>query len=71
MSFYKPKIFEILADIKPSHKGEYQLSDAVALAFKKRLSVTYSIFGGEWIDAGTPDNLLRAGELMKSLLKRI
>lgn len=67
MSFYKPRIFEILKNLKPGYKGEYQLSDALAVALEKGFTVTYSILEGEWVDAGTPDNLLLASELMKDM----
>lgn len=64
MSFYKPDIFEVLEDLSPGYAGEYQLSDAISLALKRKFSVTYSILSGEWVDAGTPDNLLQAAVLM-------
>jgi glucose-1-phosphate thymidylyltransferase len=57
---FSPKIFEILDKLKPSVRGEYELSDTVWLAIQKGLNIGFDILEGIWIDVGTPENLLRA-----------
>ncbi|NBT35515.1 MAG: sugar nucleotidyltransferase [Betaproteobacteria bacterium] len=59
---YKPDIFPILRELKPSARGELEISD-----LNRRL---VQDGGGdvtrlhmEWIDAGTPHQLKRANEL--------
>ena len=69
MSFYKPTIFSTLLNLKPGHKGEYQLSDAIRDAWNGGRTVDYGILNGDWVDAGTPDNLMEASKIMKAVDK--
>ncbi|OHA51286.1 MAG: hypothetical protein A3A97_02415 [Candidatus Terrybacteria bacterium RIFCSPLOWO2_01_FULL_40_23] len=69
ISFYKSKIFSVLQDLNPGHNSEYQLSDAITLALKRGLSISYSILEEEWVDAGTPENLLYASHMIKKWRK--
>ena len=66
---FSPKIFDIIDDLKPSPRGEYEISDAVWLAIKSGLKVSVDFLDGIWIDVGTPENLLKAS-MVESIIKQ-
>ncbi|MBI5124261.1 MAG: NTP transferase domain-containing protein [Candidatus Omnitrophica bacterium] len=59
---YDSKVFEMIKSLKPSERGELEITD-VNNAYLKRGELTYSILDGWWTDSGTFDSLLRANEL--------
>lgn len=65
INFYTPKIFPVLEKLKKGKNGEYQLSDAIECARRQNFNISYSFLGGEWVDAGTPDNLLLASQVIR------
>jgi len=64
---YDPDVFEIVKTLKPSARGELEITD-VNNAYIKRGTLTYDILKGWWTDAGTPESLFRANELCKDLV---
>jgi len=60
---YDNKIFDIIKTLKPSRRGELEITD-VNNAYIKRGELTYDILKGWWTDSGTFDSLLRASELV-------
>ncbi|MFH0714702.1 MAG: sugar phosphate nucleotidyltransferase [Candidatus Diapherotrites archaeon] len=63
---YSPAVFELIKSLKPSARGEYEITD-VNNAFIKRGTMKAGIYKGEWTDAGTFESLYRATVLMKEL----
>ena len=63
---YDPDVFEIVKTLKPSARGELEITD-VNNAYIKCGELTYDILKGWWTDAGTPESLFRANELCKDL----
>lgn len=61
--FYDHKVFEIIRMLKPSGRGEYEITD-VNNHYIDRSEMTYGIFEGWWTDAGTFESLRRADELI-------
>ncbi len=59
---YDSKVFEIIKTLKPSRRGELEITD-VNNAYIKRGELECSVLGGWWTDSGTFDSLLRAGNL--------
>lgn len=59
---YGPEVFEIVRTLKPSGRGELEISD-VNQHYVQRGSAEYSVFDGWWTDAGTFESLARANEL--------
>ncbi len=59
---YDNKVFDIIKTLKPSGRGELEITD-VNNAYIKRGELTYSILDGWWTDAGTFEALLRANNL--------
>jgi len=60
---YDNKVFDIIKALKPSRRGELEITD-VNNAYIKRRELTYSKLDGWWTDAGTFESLLRANNLI-------
>lgn len=63
---YDCSVFEIVKTLKPSGRGELEITD-VNNAFIKKNELTYDILQGWWTDAGTHASLAKANELAKDL----
>ena len=61
--FYDHRVFEIIRGLKPSQRGEYEISD-VNNAYLQRGELSYGEFQGEWTDAGTFPSYHRANQLI-------
>lgn len=62
--FYDSHIFEAVNSIKPSGRGELEISDAHQYLIDKGLTVTYSEITGWWKDTGQPSDLLEANRIV-------
>ena len=60
---YDSSVFKIIKKLKPSRRGEYEISE-VNNEYIKRNSISYSILKGFWSDAGTFSSLHKAAEFM-------
>ena len=69
--FYDEQVVDIAASIKPSARGELEITD-VNRAYLERghLAVQTMGRGDAWLDTGTHDSLLEAGQFIQSLEKR-
>lgn len=63
---YDSSVFEIVKTLKPSGRGELEITD-VNNAYIARNELTYDILQGWWTDAGTHASLAKANELAKDL----
>ncbi|MFH1277006.1 MAG: sugar phosphate nucleotidyltransferase [Candidatus Eisenbacteria bacterium] len=61
---YDARVFEIIKTLKPSDRGELEITD-VNNAYIERGGLTWDILEGWWTDAGTFPSLFRASELVK------
>ena len=68
---YDGRAAEIAAGLKPSARGELEITD-MNLAYLKRGELTVEKIGRgyAWLDTGTPDTLLEAAEFVRTLDKR-
>ena len=60
---YPPDVFAFIKTLKPSRRGELEITD-VNRHYLKRGRLGYSILEGYWTDAGTPDSLALANQLV-------
>ncbi|MCC7477213.1 NTP transferase domain-containing protein [bacterium] len=60
---YGPEVFEIVRTLRPSGRGELEISD-VNQNYVERGTLGYSLFGGWWTDAGTFESLAHANVLV-------
>ena len=60
---YDPRVFEIIKTLKPSGRGELEITD-VNNAYIANGQMSYGILKGWWTDAGTFESLLRASRLV-------
>jgi glucose-1-phosphate thymidylyltransferase len=60
---YDGRVFDIIGTLKPSRRGELEITD-VNNAYLKMGELEYGIMDGWWTDAGTFDSLLRANNLV-------
>lgn len=59
---YDEKVFEIIETLRPSRRGELEITD-VNNAYIERGELEFDILKGWWTDGGTFDSLLRANQL--------
>jgi len=60
---YDSKVFEIIKTLKPSQRGELEITD-VNNAYIEQGAMHYDILDGWWTDAGTFESLLHASNLV-------
>ncbi|AJY74598.1 sugar phosphate nucleotidyltransferase [Paenibacillus beijingensis] len=64
---YDSRVFEIVRTLKPSARGELEITD-VNNAYISSKELSYDILKGWWTDAGTHASLTLANELAKNVL---
>ncbi|GAB3713103.1 glucose-1-phosphate thymidylyltransferase RfbA [Flavobacterium koreense] len=69
--FYDNSIIEVAANIKPSHRGELEITD-VNKEYLKRGNLKVSILdrGTAWLDTGTFQSLMQAGQFVQVIEER-
>ena len=69
--FYDEQVCDIAANIAPSPRGELEITDVNAEYLRQgRLSVEIMGRGYAWLDTGTHDSLMEAGQFIATLEKR-
>ncbi len=69
--FYDNRVVDIAANIKPSARGELEITD-VNRAYLERGELAVELMGRgfAWLDTGTPDSLLEAADFVATLERR-
>lgn len=69
--FYDNSVVEIAKNLKPSARGEYEITD-INQEYLKRGQLTVSVFnrGTAWLDTGTFASLMQAGQFVQVMEER-
>ncbi|MDX1992072.1 MAG: glucose-1-phosphate thymidylyltransferase [bacterium] len=61
---FRKSIWDAIANIKPSARNELEITDAIAWVISQNHKVTPYVLPGWWIDAGKPDAIINANQLV-------
>ncbi len=62
--FFRPAIFKMIKALKPSGRGELEITEAIQMLLEKGYNIDYQIVQGWWKDTGTPQDILEANRLV-------
>lgn len=65
---YDNKVFDIIDSLKPSDRGEFEITDVNNLYIKQK-KMSYEIIKGFWSDAGTFESLQESSFYMRNICK--
>ena len=57
-------MFEVIKDLKPSWRGELEITDTIQLLIDRGYRVGYDFVEGWWLDTGKKDDILYANALI-------
>ena len=61
---FRPIIFDMIKKLKPSWRGELEITEAIHLLIEGGYNVGHYIVSGWWKDTGTPEDILEANRLI-------
>jgi len=64
---YPPDVFSVINALRPSARGELEITD-VNRRYLKQGRLSYRELSGFWTDAGTPESLADANQLVQGQL---
>ncbi len=69
--FYDNRVIEIAKNVKPSERGEIEITDINKVyLMDNELNVVLMGRGMAWLDTGTPDGMLKAAEYVEAIQSR-
>lgn len=70
MYFFDGKAYEIAKRLRPSPRGELEITDVCNWYVEQKQLTALGMHGVTWFDAGTPEALFQASNFVKSMLDR-
>jgi glucose-1-phosphate thymidylyltransferase len=67
--FLTPAIFRVIKDLKPSWRGELEITEALQGLLDRGKKVDYQIVDGWWKDTGTVEDILESNRLILDEIK--
>jgi glucose-1-phosphate thymidylyltransferase len=62
--FFRPEIFKMIKKLKPSGRGELEITEAIQLLIDGGYDVSHKLVQGWWKDTGAPEDLLESNRLI-------
>ena len=62
--FLTPKIFGVIDRLKPSWRGEFEITEALQILMDDGDKIEYDTVTGWWKDTGTPEDIIHANKLV-------
>ncbi|HDH44616.1 MAG TPA: glucose-1-phosphate thymidylyltransferase [Thermococcus sp.] len=62
--FFTPVVFKAIEELKPSWRGEYEITDAIQMLIDWGFNVGYEFVEGWWVDTGKKDDILAVNALI-------
>jgi glucose-1-phosphate thymidylyltransferase len=64
--FFREAIWDAIAELQPSARGEYEITDAIQLLVDRGEDVLAGVYDGNWFDTGTLPSLLQCSAFLLS-----
>ncbi|SEN42157.1 sugar phosphate nucleotidyltransferase [Lihuaxuella thermophila] len=64
---YDPQVFSFIRTLKPSQRGEYEITDVNNIYIQNR-QLTFDVLNGWWTDAGTPESFFLANQYASQII---
>jgi glucose-1-phosphate thymidylyltransferase len=65
---FRPRVFDAIASIRPSARGELEIADTIQWLLDNGAGVRADVVDGSWIDTGKHDDLLAANRAILEIL---
>jgi len=67
--FFRPIVFDAIRELKPSYRGELEITEAIQKLIDWGCNVVPEVIGGWWKDTGVPEDILDANRLILDDIK--
>ena len=65
---FRPAVFDVLHDLKPSARGEFEVTELLNRFIERRSFIAHD-YAGDWMDAGTIESLFAANDFTRQFAK--
>lgn len=71
MYVFGQQIWDVLPDLQPSARGEYEITDAIQVLVDRGELVVPGIYEGSWFDTGTLDSFLATSQFLTGMGQKV